>query len=245
VEQTGAGAPQPLRVATTAQWPWWLHVVWHRHKGDGARNLSAPVGGAKAAAAANGWSLAGDAAAGGASADAAAEAARIVSPPFVAWLPRPHRRGGRTCTRIAHLRQRVPCRIHVRRPMAQRAAAARPRTSRRRLLPRFNPNLPPPPLNRNCQSGGRRHRRTAAAAARDTAPAASDGGRSGFIGPDLLSACCFSLALALLGRLKGARSQAFRCAWCLETPTPRNASLGCLLTGSGFVFRLYKHISLS
>jgi len=52
----------------------------------------------------------------------------------------------------------------------------------------------------------------AAAAARGTAPAASDGGRSGGRRPGLLSACCFSVALALPGRLGVACSEAVRCA---------------------------------
>jgi len=111
------------------------------------------VAGAAAAAAAGGWSLAGDGAAGGATADAAADAARSVSPPCVREWPRPRHRRGQSRTRTAHLRQRARRWRRARRPVAQRAAAARPRASRRRLLGRCHPyplhprpSIPPTPL---------------------------------------------------------------------------------------------------
>ena len=58
-------------------------IVWHRRAGDGARDLP-PVAGAAIFVDADGWSLAGDGAAGRAISDAAADAARSVFPPSVA-----------------------------------------------------------------------------------------------------------------------------------------------------------------
>ena len=80
-------------------------VGWHGHAGDDAGNLPSGAGAATAAAA-GWWSLAGDRAAWGAAAHAAAGTAHNVSPLGVAGRPRPRHGGGgiknshRTCSNL-------------------------------------------------------------------------------------------------------------------------------------------------